>query len=42
MRPTKKNFKRFSVLYEVGSVAEETVKHQSLSTVKLFHDISRL
>jgi len=38
----KRFYNRFSVLYEVGSVAEEVVKHHPLSVVNLLRDIWRL
>jgi hypothetical protein len=43
LRPEKKTFfyNRFSVLYEVGSVAEEVIEHHQLLVVNL-HDLSRL
>ena len=35
-------YNRFNVLYDVGSVAEETVQYHPLWIVNLRHDISRL
>jgi len=42
LRPKRNFFNRFSVLYEVGSVAEETIEYHPLSIANLPQDISRL
>ena len=42
LRPKNIVYNRFSIIYEVESVAEETVEHHPFSIVNLLHDTSRL
>ena len=42
LTPKRHFYDRFIVLYDVGSVAEETVEYHPLSVVNLLHDMSKI